>query len=398
MQDENLINTEKEPVEIVQNNQSKKPHIFFIIISVFIFLVFIAGGLFIYKKNTIPKIPQPPKEKVVQADRFTFSVPSNLSASFDHSYRANTRLDKIIFSTNENNNVAEITYHLESLLSSYDGLKEAYELSDKDTAKFFQFRSPEGKVWYYFDFTVYPSNDQGIPLETAYIKAEYQDENFIYVLNFNFKIKQFETFDSRNNFVRNILSQFNPIILEPPVAKLSESISFDKIYTPAQLKIFKDSGENFYRLISRVKFPPKKTNQAYIIDCKVSDTDFTLTPFLTDIGETKQVATTTLKNMLAGNYGLFPSSFEISEYEKSSGRTFKNKVTGINGARMIGNTLEINFFDSTQAYGGGSSRVACMSMATTATAMQFPTVHQVLMCIDKYPNPEKYNCAFDFQP
>jgi hypothetical protein len=60
--------------------------------------------------------------------------------------------------------------------------------------------------------------------------------------------------------------------------------------------------------------------------------------------------------------------------------------------------LEINFFDAVRAYGGGSSRIGCMHAAVLLTALQFPTIKDVKMCIDKFPSRENNYCDLDFQP
>jgi|GEM_PF-6840219 len=177
-----------------------------------------------------------------------------------------------------------------------------------------------------------------------------------------------------------------------------EKITADKIYTPIQAKTLQKYLYNFDEL-KKVKIPKKDGQEVYLFDYKVTKDGTSYIGYLSTIENTPRVAFATLQKLLEAGYGEFPSSFEISEYEKYSNKIFNNNISGVNGVKLNSDgVLEINFFDSVRAYGGGSSRVGCMYASTLLTMLQFSTINDITMCIDKYPSKENEFCRMDFQP
>jgi hypothetical protein len=175
-----------------------------------------------------------------------------------------------------------------------------------------------------------------------------------------------------------------------------EMVSAVSIYQPGQLS------EGQKELLSHFSWPKlkpfksgDKTREVYLVDCRVTNdkVGISLTGIPKEVPNVSNIAEITLKEMVKTHLGLFPDPQEISRYEKINGWEYKNDDSGINSVSLKDGILTINFYDSVAAYGGGSSRVGCMSAATWATAMQFPSIKGVDMCIDK-----SENCELDFQP
>ena len=159
------------------------------------------------------------------------------------------------------------------------------------------------------------------------------------------------------------------------------TVPASSVYLPDQLTAEEK------KLIANFSWPKLQTGQKYLVDCQVTNDDIgiNLIGIPTEIPASKNIAEITLKKLLENHYGGFPDSAEILNYEKLNGKKFINKDVGINGIVLKSDgTLAINFYDSVGAYGGGSSRVACMRYATDFTMLQFPTIKKVEMCIDAY--------------
>jgi hypothetical protein len=135
--------------------------------------------------------------------------------------------------------------------------------------------------------------------------------------------------------------------------------------------------------------------EVYLVNCQVTNDElgFSLKGIPVEVPNAPNVAELTLKELVSKGYGGFPSREEISDYEKASGLSFNNDRSGINSLALKNGVLTINFYDSVAAYGGGSARVSCLSLAASLTAKQFPSIKEVKMCLDKTDN-----CELDFQP
>jgi hypothetical protein len=178
-------------------------------------------------------------------------------------------------------------------------------------------------------------------------------------------------------------------------------VSALNIYQSFQLT---DNDRNLLKNFSWPELKPFKSEDAnreiYLVDCQVTNDELgiKLVGHIKTIPNVKNVAEVTIKALLAGHYGGFPDSDEVSSYTKVSGLKFKTTDSGINGVLLKPDgTLIVNFYDSVRSYGGGSSRVGCLSAATRYTMLQFPTIKQVEMCIDQYPSKDG-DCSMDFQP
>lgn len=199
-----------------------------------------------------------------------------------------------------------------------------------------------------------------------------------------------------NKYFDQILSTFK--FLDVPSRELIPALS---IYKTDQLNSYdKDLLKNFQWPKLKQFKSQDTTREVYLIDCQVTNDQIgiNLIGNVETVPNIANIAETTMKKLLEKHYGEFPDKNSVIGYEQASGLKFKNRDSGINGVILKSDgTLAINFFDSVQSYGGGSSRVACMSSAVRYTMLQFPTIKHVQMCIDKYPS-EKNDCSYDFQP
>lgn len=163
----------------------------------------------------------------------------------------------------------------------------------------------------------------------------------------------------------------------------------------------RDLLSNFYWAPLKAFSSEDTEREVYLVDCETTNDPpwEKLTGIPEKVPNTPNIAEVTLERLVEKHYGSFPDSKEIANYEKVSGRKYKNKDSGINGVLLKEDgDLAINFYDSVAAYGGGSARVSCMGLATSLTAKQFPGIKSVIMCIDKYPSGENDVCFYDFQP
>lgn len=142
--------------------------------------------------------------------------------------------------------------------------------------------------------------------------------------------------------------------------------------------------------ITYEKFPFKstdKTRKVEIIGCIVDNTAWGMSypKKVVEILNVSSVATETMKAFLKeafeNGWGGFPSKVKIS----------LKKLT----IDKFG-TARVYFSKEIQAYGGGAARIVCMHDSVELTLKQFPTIKNVIMCIEDTCEDQKG--AEIFQP
>lgn len=191
------------------------------------------------------------------------------------------------------------------------------------------------------------------------------------------------------------------LIYPEPVKGPTPSSAAVAIYSPGQLT------EEEKRYLGDAYWPKlkpfssgDKNREVYLVDCGVINEEpgVKLEATVTSVPNVPDIAKVTLEELMRRHYGDFPDQQQIKDYERLTGIKFNHEDSGINGVILKQNgLLVINFYDSVAAYGGGSSRVGCMSMTVRYTVKQFQTVKDFEMCIERYAE-KSGDCYMDFQP
>lgn len=120
--------------------------------------------------------------------------------------------------------------------------------------------------------------------------------------------------------------------------------------------------------------PTDKTRKVEIVGCTVDDSDWGMSypKKVVEVPNVPKIAFETMKAFLAEaaktGWGGFPSKQEI---------TLKKLTLDKNG------TARVYFSKELQAYGGESSRVACIQDSVELTLKQFPSIKDVVLCIEE---------------
>lgn len=138
--------------------------------------------------------------------------------------------------------------------------------------------------------------------------------------------------------------------------------------------------------ITYQKFPFKptdKTRKVEIIGCIVDDSPWGMSypKKVVEIPNVSAIATETMKAFLKeaseNGWGGFPTKTEVERFFGQAGEVTLKKLT-IDKFR----TARVYFSKEVAAYGGGSGRVACMHDSVELTLKQFPTIKNIVMCIE----------------
>jgi hypothetical protein len=138
--------------------------------------------------------------------------------------------------------------------------------------------------------------------------------------------------------------------------------------------------------ITYEKFPFKasdKTRKVEIVGCVIDNSEWGMSyPKKTvEVPNVSKILTETMKAFLAQaaqtGWGGFPTKQEIKNYFGYEGEvTLKNLTLDKKGVARVYFSKEV------KAYGGGSGRVACMQDSVELTLKQFPSIKDVVLCIE----------------
>ncbi|HEX8923802.1 MAG TPA: hypothetical protein VF828_03650 [Patescibacteria group bacterium] len=188
--------------------------------------------------------------------------------------------------------------------------------------------------------------------------------------------------------------------ITPTPSKTSADLTSSQVYSADQLSLLKKLNAG---MVSGLRFPalPKvsasdKRLPVYLVTC--SPDEEKLQSQVVYIDRSSDTAQKTLALLTADKNSGFPTADEIRLRQNYANVHYTQSVSGVNAVRLNKNgVLDVNFYDSVAAYGGGSSRVNCIKLSTYATLFQFPAIKNVRMCINKLPDTAA-SCAADFQP
>ena len=138
--------------------------------------------------------------------------------------------------------------------------------------------------------------------------------------------------------------------------------------------------------ITYEKFPFKasdKTRKVEIVGCVIDNSEWGMSypKKIVEVPNVSKIITETMKVFLAQaahtGWGGFPTKQEIKNYFGYEGEvTLKNLTLDKNGVARVYFSKEV------KAYGGGSGRVVCMQDSVELTLKQFPSIKDVVLCIE----------------
>jgi len=126
-----------------------------------------------------------------------------------------------------------------------------------------------------------------------------------------------------------------------------------------------------------------KTRKVEIVGCVIDNSEWGMSypKKIVEVPNVSKIITETMKVFLAQaahtGWGGFPTKQEIKNYFGYEGEvTLKNLTLDKNGVARVYFSKEV------KAYGGGSGRVVCMQDSVELTLKQFPSIKDVVLCIE----------------
>jgi len=152
------------------------------------------------------------------------------------------------------------------------------------------------------------------------------------------------------------------------------------------------------------QFPFKatdKTRKVQIVGCQVDNSAWGMSyPQKTvEVPNVAAIATETMKAFLTeaanSGWGSFPTKQEIKLYAQQNNKKYINEQVILKNLTVdkLGNA-RVYFSQEVEAYGGGAARVACIHDATELTLKQFPSIKNVILCIEDVCSDQKGSSLF----
>jgi len=102
-----------------------------------------------------------------------------------------------------------------------------------------------------------------------------------------------------------------------------------------------------------------------------------------------------LKEAAETGWGNFPTKNEVKKYAQLTGKRFSSDQVVLNSLTIdnFGNA-RVHFSREIESYGGGSARVACIHDSVELTLRQFPSIKNIILCIESVCADQKGSTIF----